>query len=150
MAERLVVTANQTIRSSRGGACGGSGESLRGGQRKVTLGGERQKKSKTVSAYVKTLDFFLNRRTQRFCNLNEKATPMSIYILGCLLFLLCWSILGKCLAAQRRSSCVGHDVKCFLSNLPLLLQLQKGDQQRLAMTEKNRTVEVTVQKFPTL
>lgn len=71
------------------------------------------------------ISFSLNCRTHRFCHLNGKATQMSIYILGCLLFILCWSICGKRLAALRLSSCVGHDVKCFLSNLALLLQLQK-------------------------
>lgn len=143
MAARLVVTANQMMRLNRGGACDGSGESLYGGWRKVILGeGRKKKKSKMVLSCAGPGQ--QDTSTHRHLIFSEpqnmgtgKAIQMkitSIYILECLFFssslVYFWEMSGS---AASLLLCVGH-VKCFLSNLALLLQLQKGDEHLSAIS----------------
>lgn len=131
------------MRLNRGGACDGSGESLYGGWRKVILGGGRKKKIKDGAELCRTraTGHFYTHRHLIFSEPQNmgtgKAIQMkipSIYILECLRFssslVYFWEMSGSTASLLL---CVGH-VKCFLSNLALLLQLQKGDEHLSAIS----------------
>lgn len=137
VAARLVVTANQMIRLTRVGVCGGSGESLQGGRCKVILGGGREKNNNQRWCWV-ALDvgnrtllhtdvWFSLNHTREILSFKWKSHS-NVYLYARMppfssSLVYFWEMSGS---AASLLWCVGHDcVKCFPSNLALLLQLPK-------------------------